>query len=165
VRDQEKRKSLLTEESPSTLSGVNYLVIGVVSVGIVLSFGLFVIANNWEQENQLIEFELDSRVYANAIQNNFDRDVDALNSLGNFFNNSQQVTRQEFSNFALSTLAHHPNIQAFGWDPLVMLDERKRYESQARAEGFENFKFTERSNEGKLINARQREEYVGGVLS
>jgi signal transduction histidine kinase/CheY-like chemotaxis protein len=150
----------LLERSFSPFSKFNYLLIGVVSIGIGLSFGLFVMADNWTQEHDRIEFELDSRVYANAIQNNFDKNIEALNAFGNFFNNSTKVTRQEFSKFALSTLAHHPNIQALGWNLLVMHDERARYESQARDEGFQNFRFTEENPEGQLITAQERQEYV-----
>ena len=43
---------------------------------------------------------------------------------------------------------------------LVMDDERVVYESQARDEGFKNFRFTERNKEGKLVDVTQRQEYV-----
>ncbi|UCD32608.1 MAG: CHASE domain-containing protein, partial [Desulfobacterales bacterium] len=44
--------------------------------------------------------------------------------------------------------------------PLVMDNERAVYESLARKEGLENFKFTERTEKRELTRAAQRREYV-----
>ncbi|TSA56476.1 MAG: PAS domain S-box protein [Planctomycetaceae bacterium] len=129
-------------------------------IGVVVSLFLFVIVKNWEQTNQHIEFESRSRGYANAVQGNLNKYLGALNFLGDFFNQSPQITRQKFTVLAESILARHPAIQAFSWNPLVMGNERAGYESLAKKEGLKNFKFTERTEEGALVEAAQRQEYV-----
>jgi len=129
-------------------------------ISVAVSVTLFVIMNNWEQEHERIEFESRSRGYAYAIQGNLNKYLEALSFLGDFFNNSQQVTRQEFALFTESVLSRHPGIQAFSWNPLVMGNDRAAYESLARKEGTSNFRFTEKTKEGALVDAAQRQEYV-----
>ena len=136
-------------------------IIGTFIIGILLSLTIFVIVRNWEQTNQRIEFESRVRGYAYAIQGNLGKYLEALSSMGDFFNNSrQEVTRQEFATFAESVLSRHPGIQAFSWNSLVMGNERAVYESLARKGGLKNFRFTERTEEGVLVDAAQRKEYV-----
>jgi PAS domain S-box-containing protein len=129
-------------------------------VGILVSFVFFAIVKKWELENQRIEFESRSRGYANAVENNIHDYVESIKFVGDFFNNSEQVTRKEFSDFVMSAISRHPGIQAYSWNPLVLNDERAAYESLAQEEGFEDFMFTERTEEKKLVRAAQRDEYV-----
>jgi PAS domain S-box-containing protein len=131
-----------------------------ISIGVIVSLFLFKVVNNWEQKNQRIEFESRAMGYANAIQNNFRSNIEALRAVGDFFNHHKQVSRKDFSIFVDNFLSRHSSIQAFSWNPLVQDNERAGYELLAKAEGFENFQFTERSEEKKLVRAGQRPEYV-----
>lgn len=131
-----------------------------IGIGVVVSFALYILVNNWEQEHQRIEFESVVNGYANAVKNSLNGNVEALMFLGDFFKNSTLVTRQEFSSFVKSVLPRYPGIQAFSWNPLVSHNKRADYESLAREEGFDNFEFTERTEEGKLVRAENRQEYV-----
>jgi PAS domain S-box-containing protein len=136
------------------------IVICTIGIGVVASLILFIIVNNWEKENQRIEFETRVKGYANAVQTSLNGNIEALMFLGDFFDNSIQVTRQEFSSFVNSALPRFPGIQGFSWNPLVLDNERSAYESLARDEGFENFEFTERNDEMRLVRAAHRSEYV-----
>ena len=129
-------------------------------IGVLVSLTVFVIVRHWEQKHQRIEFESRARGYAYTIQGNLGEYLETLSSMGDYFNNSRQVTRQEFATFADSVLSRHPGIQAFSWNPLVMANERAVYESLARKEGLKNFRFTEKTEDGALIDAAQRQEYV-----
>lgn len=129
-------------------------------LGIAVSFGMFLLVHRWEQKSQRIEFESKVNAYANAVESTLNEYVEALLFLGDFFDNSTMVTRQEFTNLVQSVLPRYPGIQAFGWDPLVKDSEREMYESAAREEGFDNFEFTERSETNKLVRAARRQEYV-----
>ena len=124
------------------------------------SFAIFWLAYNWEQTKQRSEFESRANAYTNAIESTLIEYVGALLFLGDYFNNSPPVTRQEFNNIAKSILPRYPGIQAFGWDPLVKDTERSIYESAARKDGYIDFEFTERSETNKLVRAARREEYV-----
>jgi CHASE1-domain containing sensor protein len=129
-------------------------------LGVALSFVMFLFVHSWEQTNQRSEFESWAKAYTNAVESTLNEYVGALLFLGDFFDNSLLVTRQEFTSLVKSVLPRYPGIQAFGWDPLVRDDERAIYESAARKEGFDDFEFTERSETNKLVRAARREEYV-----
>lgn len=129
-------------------------------IGMIISLILFVTVKNWEQTKQRIEFESRSRGYANAIESNLKEYLRALQFIGDFLNNSPQMNRQKFSNYVKNPLSRYPGIKAFSWNPLVKAEERANYESLAQKEGFHDFKFTERTKEGRLIEAGQRKEYV-----
>ena len=148
-------------EAHNTIPLRRYLsILFTLGIGIVASFTLYMMVNNWEQENQRLEFESRVKGYANAVQASLTQSIEALMFLGDFFNNSTLVTRQEFDSFVNSVLPRYPGIQAFSWNPLVQDNKRVAYESLAQTEGFENFEFTERTVEKKLVRAAQRQEYV-----
>jgi CHASE1-domain containing sensor protein len=129
-------------------------------LGVALSFALFLLVHSWEQKNQRSEFESWAKAYTNAVEGTLNEYVGALLFLGDFFDNSTLVTRQEFNSLVKSVLPRYPGIQAFGWDPLVKHPERSSYESAVRKEGFDDFEFTERSETNKLVRAARREEYI-----
>ena len=134
--------------------------IGLVALGVAVSFVLFWLVSRWEQAHQRQEFESRAKTYTNALEISLTNYVGALLFLGDFINHSSFVTRQEFSGFVESLLPRYPGIQTFGWNPLVKDNERSSYESSAKKEGFDDFEFTERSENKKLVRAARREEYV-----
>lgn len=131
------------------------LVLGIVVSG-VMSFLVY----QWEETHQRMEFESRARAYANAVENTLSEYVGALLFLGDYFNTTGPVARQQFNALAASVLPRYPGIQALGWDPLVIDAERTAYETAARKEGFPDFQFTERSETNELVRAARRKEYV-----
>ncbi len=129
-------------------------------LGVAVSVLMFFLVRNWEQAHHRSEFESLAMAYTNAVENTLNEYVGALLFLGDFFNNSQPVTRQQFNSFAKSVIPRYPGIQAFGWNPLVKDNERAAYESSTRKEGFTNFQFTERSETNEIVRAARRKEYV-----
>ena len=136
------------------------IVICTIGIGVVISFILYMMVDNWEQEHQRFEFESRAKGYANAVQTSLNGNIEALMFIGDFFNNSAHVTRQEFTSFVKSVRPRFPGIQAFSWNPLVLDNERAEYESLAKKEGYKNFEFTERTVENRLVRAAKRQEYV-----
>ena len=137
-----------------------FVVLLTTSTGIAVSFILYIMVDSWEQDHQRIEFESSVKGRANAVINSLNGNIEALMFLGDFFNNSTHVTRKEFSDFVKSVLPRFPGIQAFSWNPLVQYYKRDELESLARKEGYENFEFTERAPDNRLVRAAQRQEYV-----
>lgn len=129
-------------------------------IGVAVSFAIFWFVHSRQQATQRSEFEFWAKSHANAVEHTLHHYIGALFFLGDFFNNSSFVTRQEFNNFVKSVQPRYPGIQAFGWNPLVKDDERTIYETEAKQEGFDNFEFTERSETNKIVRASRREEYV-----
>jgi CHASE1-domain containing sensor protein len=135
-------------------------VIGLLVCGVAASFVIFWLVHNWEQTKQRGEFERRANAYTKAVESTLKEYIGVLLFLGDFFNNSQHVTRQEFNNLVKSILLRYPGIQALSWNPLVKDAERSSYESAARKDGYNDFEFTERSETNKLVRAARREEYV-----
>lgn len=143
------------------IQGHHYVpVIGLLVFGVAASFVIFWLVYNWEQTKHRSEFESRANAYTNAIESTLNEYIGAQLFLGDYFNNSPPVTRQEFNKLVKSILPRYPGIQAFGWDPLVKDAERSSYESAARKDGYNDFEFTERSETKKLVRAARREEYV-----
>ena len=135
-------------------------VFGLLVFGVAASFAMFLIVDDWEQTKQRSEFESRASAYTNAVEGTLMEYVGALLFLGDYYNNSPPVTRQQFNNLSESILPRYPGIQAFGWDPLVKDTERSKYVSAARKDGYNDFEFTERSETNQLVRAARREEYV-----
>ena len=62
------------------------IVICTISIGIVVSFILYMMVDSWEQEHQRFEFESRVKGYANAVQTSLNANIEALMFLGDFFN-------------------------------------------------------------------------------
>ena len=137
-----------------------FSIICVLVSGVALSIVMFLLIQNWEKTHQRQEFESRAKSYTNAIEITLNKYVEALHFLGDYFDNSSFVTRQEFTGVIKSILPRYPGVQTFGWNPLVKDDERSTYESALRKEGFDDFEFRELSETDKLIRAARREEYV-----
>jgi len=129
-------------------------------LGAAVSFAIFWRVQSWEQRNQRTEFESWAKAHADAVENTLNQYIGALLFLGDFFDNSLLVTRQEFNNFAKSVLPRYPGIQALEWLPIVRDNERDIYESKARKDGYDDFEFTERSETNTLVRAAHRDNYV-----
>ena len=135
-------------------------VIVLLVIGVVASFLIFWFAYNWEQTKHRGEFESRANSYTNAIESTLIEYIGALLFLGDYFDHSPAVERQQFNSLIKSILPRYPGIQAFGWDPLVKNAERSIYESAARKDGYHDFEFTERTDANTLVRAARREEYV-----
>lgn len=148
-------------ENPDAISVRRFFpIIYLLVSGILLSIFMFWLVYNWEQMNQRYEFESRVKAYTNAVEITLNNYVEALLFLGDYFDNSELVTRHEFDEIVKSILPRYPGIQTFGWNPLVKDEERDTYESAARKEGFKDFEFTELEKTNQLVRAARREEYV-----
>jgi signal transduction histidine kinase/CHASE1-domain containing sensor protein len=94
------------------------------------------------------------------VQNSFETYLSALSFFGDFFNNSEQVTRKEFADFAKTAISRYPGIQAFSYNPLVSHQQRAQFEQQAQQTGFKDFTFTQTNPQGQLIPAHPTNEYI-----
>ncbi|KAA3610362.1 MAG: hypothetical protein D8M58_05905 [Calditrichaeota bacterium] len=135
-------------------------IVGVLLVGVILSVVVYWFVLTWENKNLNNDFESWAKAYANDVENTLNKYVGALYFLGDFFDNSTFVTRQEFKGVVESFILRYPGIQALGWDPLVKDSERALYESEAKKAGYKDFQFTERDENNKLVKSAKREEYI-----
>jgi len=129
------------------------------SIAFAIAIVVFAYARAWETSRVHLTFERDAGQLAYAIEGRLEQNLETLQSLESFYAGSVQVERDAFRIFVTTALARHPEVQALEWIPRVPKDERLAYEHAARAEGYPAFHITERTVEGRIVRAEQREEY------
>jgi len=131
----------------------------IVVVGILGSLAMFFIS--WEREKTQVEshFVRMASGQTALVQRILENNLFFLESVAQFYENSNRVERQEFRSFVMSLLPHTRGVQAMAWAPRVRSAERNRYEQIAREEGLAEFEFFEKSADGKRVSANLRDEY------
>ena len=81
-----------------------------------------------------------------------------LESLGRFFESSEEVTRQEFKTFA-EPLCASGLSQAWEWVPVVPREFASDVENRARRQGVVDFAIYQQDTTGKRIPATERQTY------
>src|SRR5262249_12574350 len=79
--------------------------------------------------------------------------------LGWFFNATRSFDGESFQAFAAACLPERKELQALSWNPRVAGAERADFEQRARLEGVGDFRITERTADGRLGRAGEREAY------
>ena len=87
-----------------------------------------------------------------------DAKMAVVNSLKLLFENSDEVSAQEFQQFSQSLLATNNDIQALEWVPKVKQTERESFVKR-RQKDFPAYNFTQKNQQGMLVQAQQRSEY------
>jgi CHASE1-domain containing sensor protein len=127
--------------------------------GIALSIFMYGTVLNQQQIDRQGEFEATAKEYTSAIQKRIDLNLLFLNSIGSFYNGSDNVTRGEFRIFVEPFLKQLAGIQAVEWIPLVPHSQRKLFEEIACKDGIADFQITEKQSQGRLVPAADRSEY------
>ncbi len=120
---------------------------------------LYVFVSHKEQQRIENEFKLKAELIASQINEEWAAHLDALYSEVGFFSAYSQVDRDKFRVFARFWLARHRGIQALEWIPRVLHAERSRYEEAARRDGRPDFRITERTEQGLLVERTPQPEY------
>ncbi len=95
---------------------------------------------------------------AQGIVQELDRQMDRLDGVRRFMDSQDEVTRDEFAKYVTPLLKGVP-VRAFEWVPRVPREKRLFFESSARQDGVDGFRFYEKSAAGSLVTVRDREEY------
>lgn len=104
------------------------------------------------------EFTKEVNEKAVALERELMVNVEVLYAIKGLYNSSDQVTYAEYSRFAQSLLERHNDIQALEWVPKVSILQRDDME-RIHQQFFQNFEFTEKDDQGKLISAKRRTVY------
>ncbi|MBV6340703.1 CHASE domain-containing protein [Candidatus Magnetobacterium casense] len=121
---------------------------------------LFVYVRRLEEARVRIEFAGKVGVMSNSINESFQNYIDTLESVKGLYEASDKVERHEFKTFVRGILSKHRAIQALSWNPRVSGAERTIIEEAARADGYGDFRITQRDAQGKLVTASDRQEYI-----
>jgi len=104
-------------------------------------------------------FQLESKRRVAAIERSFVRHMEVASALTAFYGASQEVERGEFHSFT-KPLLDHRGIKQLGWAPRVVQQERIDFVQGIREEeGFDDYRIGELDAHGRIIEARQREEF------
>ena len=97
--------------------------------------------------------------HASSIEKQVHDDVAILLSLKALFDASDEVSRAEFHTFTSFLLSRYPSMQAVGWNPRVPASRRADFETRAKNNGLDQFQITEKTEQGEMVRAGQRDEY------
>jgi len=136
---------------------LSVLLVLIVGVGAsVIGFRQFVLLEEAEKQKNFVIAASDRMV---AIERAIQSNLDSVLSIKAFFESNLIVQREQFRSFVSPLLERNSALQALEWIPNVPAEERVQFEAVAKSEGFKNFRFTERSKKGELINAGTREDF------
>jgi signal transduction histidine kinase/CheY-like chemotaxis protein len=127
--------------------------------GFVLA--IIVLFEVWDRQEDLWFEQLKQDVLENTLilggkLEVIERELQGVLSL---FNSSAFVTDEEFETYVIPILKNNTYIQSLTWLPRVSHSQREYYEGKMATEGYPDFRITEQSEEGTLIEASDREEY------
>lgn len=132
----------------------------VILIGLVVTASAYYLVRTWEQNVIDSEFERRANNHAAVLQTTIDQHIELLESLAGLYDASDHVDRSEFRRFVDPILARNPEVQGYGWNPLIRDGERRAFKEAARQEGLSDFRITEIDETGKKIPAGRRDEYV-----
>ena len=146
--------------SSRVVTGRALVLIAVTVFGIVAS--LVVARGLRMREHRAFEAEFEHRAQerALAIQGKLQSYVEHVESIGAVRAVAGPFDRESFRTFTAPVLRDHPGIQALGWDPVIPRDRRAAHESELQREGSPDYVITERTADGRLVPASERDQYV-----
>ena len=133
------------------------LLVGV--LGVIVSVALWQTMAAYEDRTVESQSDAEAERYIDGVGDEIREALDAVRELSALYAASETVTRDEFQSFAAAELTSHESIQALEWIPLVLGPQRDAYEDAARGDGFPQYEINERSVQGELVRAGERDEY------
>lgn len=128
---------------------------------VALFAGFFVQSELREQKDVQLRVEQLANSAAADLQRNVARHQEVLEGLSSYFEASEEVTAEEFTQYTESALRRFPNLAALSWNPIVDGADLAAFEAQQRRQpGLEDFTVTERTADGELIPVSPRDYYV-----
>jgi signal transduction histidine kinase/CheY-like chemotaxis protein len=131
----------------------------VILAGLALSLASFLVVLRGRQITQQSELARIGGNIAAALQTTFQVDLVALEGVAAYLNTAGDVSREQFRRFVAPGLERHPGLLAIEWVPRVLQADRDSFVARVRAEGFPDFRLTERGPGGERIEMGPREEY------
>ena len=135
-----------------------------VTAPLVITFAAVVLlfANVSQKDNRRVQdlFNRHSEQVVDSVRDKFQGYVEVLDSVERFFRSSTDVTREEFRNFVLPALNHHPGLLALAWDQVLSAKERANFEKERRRTLSGDFQVTEMDSEGNRTRAPERDSYT-----
>ncbi len=107
-------------------------------------------------ENHFNEYSLQAYL---AFNRGLQQEVNRLKSLATVFYVEEEVSREEFYQYAQVIVSTGLSVQSLQWIPVVKHSERQAFEDAIRAEGFKNFSIKTLRND-QLVPMGEADEYA-----
>ncbi len=131
----------------------------IVAIGLVMTGLVLATMGRLEWRKVQSEFNRLADDRHSSLQRSINDHMTVLIAIGALYDASEHVDRGQFTRFVTPLLQHHRGIQALEWVPRIPDAERDAWERNVRAEGFKDFRITERSATGEMVPALRRDEY------
>lgn len=127
--------------------------------GLLLSVLGFLDLREDEKQQVRTEFirEMDHR-YA-SLDRELNLHKEFLLGLKGLFDASDDVSRTDFDKYVKPVLSRIEGIQAVEWIPFVPRSKKLVFEEEARSDGFTDFVFTQRAEQGQMVPVEERAAY------
>ena len=132
---------------------------------IILILGLTVTAFLYISELKSVKQRLNSSLKRmsleriQTIKQEIHENLNINTAISAFFQASNVVTREEFGIFTSHYFDNHNDIQAHEWIPVVQSSEKEEFIKRAQDDGFADFQFREKNQEGEMVPVEPRAEY------
>jgi CHASE1-domain containing sensor protein len=134
--------------------------IGVVLIGLALSFSAWFAV--LQRENRLAHEEFDARAgdHFLVLQNGIDQYINDISALRAAFQAFEHgIGRREFRSFSDQLLHEQTAIFAASWIPRVTRDQRPAHELEAARDGLSGYGIKSAAADGSLSTAEEASEY------
>lgn len=121
---------------------------------------LFFWVSSATENNQDQRFTRFSSDLFKKIEVSFTSHVDALASLERLVTIRPGLTAREFEEFTRYALGTKLGINGLSWNPVIHRPQRPAFEEDVRSQGFAGFSIMERNEDGELVVASDRDEYI-----
>lgn len=125
----------------------------------LLSAYISYLAYQYAQQDLTAQFRITALSRLNALEGEIGKNLNVIVAMKAYFLASKQVERQEFRTFTEPWLNTNLSIQALEWIPHVSHSEREIYEAQVQKDGLSDYSIVERTQQGEMILAEQKEDY------
>jgi PAS domain S-box-containing protein len=130
----------------------------VVMAGVSLTSFIYLSARNTAQDSFQTVFQQRAVGRVEVVSQALELQIDRLDGVRRFIDHADVITRDEFEHYAGPLTVDTP-LQALEWIPRVSREERAQYEDKARQDGLIGFQITEKTSDGSLVPAGDRDEY------
>lgn len=143
-----------------------------VSVGLPLITALILTAisvqliKNQDNAKNKDEFGLKARVAVSSMEKQWATNIENLYAIRSLIEvnlasqSNAGLNANNFKGFVEHNMGRLSGVKALSWNPVIKHEDRESTEMSMRSEGFVDFSFTERDENGNLKVADEREKYV-----
>lgn len=137
--------------------------VGTVGLPLLLSCALMVVlfvrTSDSEQDKLQQHFHEQSKLMAQTLKSRIALYGSSVKPIERFFAASENISREDFTNFVSYMTKSNPGIRALSWNARVTSEQRNSYEAEMQAQGYPGLVISERDADGLLVPAKARDNF------